>query len=142
MQDLQETSNHSVDILKHFVVNLISTNLLNLILCCLSYLIQPELCRIIQDPDPSCCKLAHNLLLRHLKQAPRYLQHSANLPWCNESWLILFVYIMCSAVDELLPSFIGCLESHDHSVVSAAITSIPDLVLLCKGILIMHIYHS
>ena len=39
----------------------------------------------------------------------------------------------CSAVDELLPSFIGCLESHDHSVVSAAITSIPDLILLCKG---------
>ena len=42
-------------------------------------------------------------------------------------------YFLHSAVDELLPSFIGCLESHDHGVVSAAITSIPDLVLLCKG---------
>ena len=47
--------------------------------------------------------------------------------------------VSCSAVDELLPSFIGCLESHDHSVVSAAITSIPDLILLCKGSSYMYV---
>ena len=44
------------------------------------------------------------------------------------------VLLSCSTVDEFLPAFIGCLESHDYNIVMAAVGSIPDLVLLCKGI--------
>jgi len=42
-------------------------------------------------------------------------------------------FSFCSTVDNFLPAFIGCLESHDNNVVMAAVGSIPDLVLLCKG---------
>ena len=39
----------------------------------------------------------------------------------------------CSSVGDLLPSFISCLESQDPRVVIAAVSSVKDLVLLCKG---------
>ena len=101
MQDLEETSNHSVDILKHFVVspllaapNSTNSNVLPF------YLLQPELCRIIQDPDPSCCKLAHNLLLRHLKQMPRYVCACTmyvalyNASHCNHVCYVFFTVLL------------------------------------------------
>jgi hypothetical protein len=87
LQDLEETSLHSVEILRHFV---------------------PELCRIIQDPEPTSCSLAHSLLLRHLKETP-------------------------SAVEALLPTYLSCLKSHDHSVVMATVGVVPELVLLCPS---------
>jgi integrator complex subunit 1 len=87
LQDLEETSLHSVEILKHFV---------------------PELCRLIQDPEPTSCALAHSLLLRHVKETP-------------------------SAVEGLLSIYMSCLESHDHSVVMAAVGVVPELVLLCPS---------
>ena len=50
--------------------------------------------------------------------------------FCMKLHDVLFSY---STVDEFLPAFIGCLESHDYNIVMAAVGSIPDLVLLCKG---------
>ena len=87
LQDLDETTLHTVDILSHF---------------------RSELSHLIQDPDPFISKLAHLLLLRHLKHCPQ-------------------------DVDILLSAFVSCLESQDSNVVMAAVPSIPDLVLLCKG---------
>ncbi|CAI8035496.1 Integrator complex subunit 1 [Geodia barretti] len=69
---------------------------------------QPELCRIIQDPEPTSCSLAHSLLLRHLKETP-------------------------SAVEALLPTYLSCLKSHDHSVVMATVGVVSELVLLCPS---------
>ena len=43
-------------------------------------------------------------------------------------------YLFPSTVEEVLPSLLSCLESHDHSVVMAAVSSVCDIALLCKGI--------
>ena len=37
-----------------------------------------------------------------------------------------------SAMDNLLPAYIACLESHDHTVVMGTVAVVPDLVLLCQ----------
>lgn len=50
--------------------------------------------------------------------------------------VVCFPFIYCpssSSVDDLLPAFIGCLESQDHTIIRAAVPSLPDLLLLCKG---------
>ena len=89
--------------------------------------IQPELCRIIQDPEPTSCSLAHSLLLRHLKETPRYNYHPS-----LQLWFELF-NPLCSAVEALLPTYLSCLKSHDHSVVMATVGVVPELVLLCPS---------
>ena len=41
--------------------------------------------------------------------------------------------LLCSAVESLLSAYTSCLESHDHSVVTATVNVVPELVLLCPA---------
>ena len=36
-------------------------------------------------------------------------------------------------MENLLPAYLSCLESHDYSVVMAMVAVVPDLVLMCQA---------
>ena len=48
-------------------------------------------------------------------------------------WVDVIFNPLCSAVEALLPTYLSCLKSHEHSVVMATVGVVPELVLLCPS---------
>jgi integrator complex subunit 1 len=87
LKDLDDTSLRSVEILQYFV---------------------PILCKIIQSSNVSCRKIAHDIILRHLRHKP-------------------------SSFSDVLPSILTSLNSPDFSIVIATVPYVPELILLSSA---------